>query len=102
MKVNERKLICSKKITPVAINSVKTSQEICISPSRDYRKRTETPLHSGRVGRSLATLEKRIPINHCERLKCGTAGISRPERSELGTLSAVATTDLFGVFVTVG
>lgn len=30
-----------------------------------------------------------------ERLKCGTAGLRRPERSELATLSAVATTDLF-------
>ena len=32
-----------------------------------------------------------------ERLKCGTAEKERPERSELGALSAVATTDLFGV-----
>ena len=29
-----------------------------------------------------------------ERLKCGTAGFWRPERSELAALSAVATTDL--------
>ena len=34
-----------------------------------------------------------------ERLKCGTAEFRRPERSELAGLSAVATTDLFGVFV---
>lgn len=32
-----------------------------------------------------------------ERLKCGTAGSRSPERSELETLSAVATTALFGV-----
>ena len=30
-----------------------------------------------------------------ERLKCGTAEKGRPERSELATLSAVATTDVF-------
>jgi hypothetical protein len=34
---------------------------------------------------------------YAERLKCGTAEIGRPERSELATLSAVATTDLFGL-----
>ena len=31
-----------------------------------------------------------------QRLKCGTAGFRRLERSELAALSAVATTDLFG------
>ena len=33
-----------------------------------------------------------------ERQKCGTAEIGRPERSERGTLSAVATTVLLGFF----
>ena len=33
-----------------------------------------------------------------ERLKCGTAGFRRLERSELAALSAVATTDLFVFF----
>ena len=36
-----------------------------------------------------------------ERLKCGTAGVRRPERSELTSLSAVATTDLFARLVSV-
>lgn len=34
--------------------------------------------------------------------KCGTAEIERPERSEQGTLPAVATTDLLGSFVFIG
>ena len=33
------------------------------------------------------------------RLKCGTAEIERPERSELEALSAVATTGVFGFFL---
>ena len=35
----------------------------CSSALRWYIQRTESPLHSGLVGRSPATLEKRIPIN---------------------------------------
>jgi hypothetical protein len=34
-----------------------------------------------------------------KRQKCGTAEIGRPERSERGTLPAVATTALFAVFI---
>lgn len=34
-----------------------------------------------------------------ERLKCGTAGFERPERSERWTLSAAATTGLLCLFV---
>jgi len=40
--------------------------------------------------------KKRLAWLGAQRLKCGTAGIWRPERSELGALSAVATTVLFG------
>ena len=35
----------------------------CSSALRWYIQRTESPLHSGLVGRSPATLEKRVPIN---------------------------------------
>jgi hypothetical protein len=35
-----------------------------------------------------------------ERQRCGTAEIERPERSERETLPAVATTVLFGLFIT--
>ena len=35
----------------------------CSSALRWYIQRTESPLHSGLVGRAPATLEKRIPIN---------------------------------------
>jgi hypothetical protein len=36
-----------------------------------------------------------------ERLKCGTAEIERPKRSERETLPAIATTDLFGLVLIV-
>jgi hypothetical protein len=43
-----------------------------------------------------------LPVDLGEGLKRGTAEIGHPERNEIEALSAVATTDLFGVFVTVG
>lgn len=33
-----------------------------------------------------------------KRLRCGTAEVARPERSELEMLTAVATTDLFDIW----
>ena len=39
------------------------SPDICIEAQRSYDERTKPPLHSGFVGRLLATLEKRIPIH---------------------------------------
>ena len=39
--------------------------------------------------------KKRLAYLGAQRLKCGTAGERRPERSELAALTAVATTDLF-------
>jgi hypothetical protein len=42
--------------------------------------------------------KKRLALLGAQRLKCGTAGFRRLERSELAALSAVATTDLFVFF----
>jgi hypothetical protein len=60
-------------------------------------------LANSRCANSPANLRRIKHIVRCgnglqifnERLKCGTAGFRRPERSELAALTAVATTDLF-------
>ena len=49
----------------------------------------------GFVTTGLSPDKKRLAWLGAQRLKCGTAGKERPERSELAALPAIATTGLF-------